>query len=149
MSTDASPGRPRPPAITVLVVLAYIEAALLTIAGIVLLAKRNDAGFRADVSYASSEIVTFAVVALIHAAVIVVVAYYLWQGSDLARIVTAVVACFAIAEYIFALVQLGTPVLAQAILGLIFWALILYVLYGYEPAQRFFGDEDPRPFAPA
>ena len=149
MSTVAAGRGPRPAVITVLVVLAYIEAALAAIVGIVLLIKGTDPGFRVDVGYASSDIFTFAAVALLHAVVIAFVAYWLWRGNDLARVVTGVLACFAIAGYLFAIVRLGTPVLAQSIIGIVFWGLILWVLYGYEPSRRFFGDEDPPTLAPA
>jgi hypothetical protein len=118
------------------------------IVGIVLLVKRSDADFRVDVGFGSSDIFTFAIVAILHAAVVFVIAYFLLQGSDVARVVTAVLACFAIAGYLFAIVELDTPVLAQSIIGIVFWVLILWVLYGYEPSRRFFGDEEPPQLPP-
>jgi hypothetical protein len=140
----ATAGRgPRPGIITVLAVLALIEAALSAAVGIVLLVEQDDVEFRLDVGYSSSDLITFAIAALVHAAVVSLVAFFLLRGSDTARLFAAVLACLAIAGYIFALVELGTPVLAQAILGIAFWVLILYALYGYEPSRRFFGDEPP------
>jgi hypothetical protein len=142
MSTAVAGRGRRPGIITFLVVLAWLNAIIAFVFGLVVIVQRNDLGLQRDAGFNATELTVTGTTALIHGVVVFLIGYFLLKGSNTARAVAAVLAALAIAGYVWALIVIAdSQILVQAILGILFWVLILWILYGYEPSRRFFGDD--------
>ncbi len=128
----------RPIIVTILSIITFLTGLFQVLIGAAAFAQRNDDEFLAEAAATTSEVTSLAAVLLIVGTVSILVAFGLWNGSKIARLLAAVVALGQIATGIYTIVQLDSSERATGIGMIAGSALMLYLLFGTEKAKRFF-----------
>lgn len=130
--------RPRPVLVTVIAVLMIISGILSMIAGVAIVALRNDAEFILKSGESPDTSLGIGIGALIVGAIVTFLAFALLRGSRLARLVVGVVEVLHIIGAILVLIRYHGPYRGSAVGTIIFSAIVLWVLFGTRKAQAFF-----------
>jgi hypothetical protein len=132
----------RPVGVTVIAIIAFVQAILNILAGLGLIIERNDADLRAHVDVSSGTLTTYGLLAIIWGAVALFVAFGLWNGANWARILVAVLEFLVIAGGVWLLFAWSGTYLWQGIWQILIGLVVLYLLYNAR-AEEFFEQRRP------
>ena len=130
--------RPRPVLVTVIAVLMVISGIVSMIAGVAIIALRNDAEFILKSGETPSTSLGIGIGALIVGAIITFLAFGLLRGSSTARFVIGVVEVLHIIGAVFMLIRYHGPYRSSAVGTIIFSVIVLWILFGTRKAQDYF-----------
>lgn len=131
--------RERPGVVTFVVVLLWIQAIVSAVAGVVALAFRGNATVQETVNQTGSELLTFAIIELVVAAIIALVAISLAGGGRGARFLVALVQGLRVAVATWAIATHHTGgFLTTSIVTIALGLFILWALYGHDESEEFF-----------
>ncbi len=130
--------RPRPVLVTVIAVLMVISGIVSMIAGVAIIALRNDAEFILKSGETPSTSLGIGIGALIVGAIITFLAFGLLRGSSTARFVIGVVEVLHIIGAVIMLIRYHGPYRSSAVGTIIFSVIVLWILFGTRKAQDYF-----------
>ena len=130
----------RPVGITVIVVLMWIQGIFGIIAGLIAFFERNDVELRGYWDASSGTITAWGIIAILVGLATIFLAVSLGRGSDIVRIFVGIVAAFNLGVGIWGLFAFSGTAWANAIWQIIIAGVILYILFGSQASQQYFGD---------
>jgi hypothetical protein len=128
----------RPIAISVLAILAFVQAFFALIGGLALIAEHNDDNLLAHVDQSSDELLWIGIIGLIVGAIAFLIGLGLWRGSEVARTALAVVQVLYIAGGVYHLFAWGGTYLWSGLFQILWALLVLWLLYGLRDDEAFF-----------
>jgi hypothetical protein len=128
----------RPVGVTVIAVIAFIQATFSILGGIALLIERNSSALIDQIDRSSGTITTYGVAAIIWGIVAFFVAWGLWGGAPWARIIVTIVELLAIGGGIYLLFAWGGTYVWNGIWQILIGLVVLALLYGGR-SDEFFG----------
>ena len=132
-----TPVRDRPANITIVAIIAFVQAAIGSLAAVGLLVERHDTALLAHVNVTSQTVTTYAVVALLVAAITFLVAVGLWRAAGWARGAVAIVQIIQIGLGLYLLVSWRGIYVWNAIIEILVALLALWLLFGVNSDEFF------------
>jgi hypothetical protein len=136
MSSAVAPTRPW--YLTLIAVLGIIQGIVTLIAGIALVAERNDQDLLDNVDVSSDALLATGIAALIIGAVTILVAAGLLRGSNAARVILGVVELFHLGGGLYVLIAHSGVSRWDGLWAIIWALLILWIIFGSERSEAFF-----------
>lgn len=129
----------RPVSVTIVAILAFISAVIDLISGVVLLSQSNDPDVSASLG-GSGGVFTHAIGTLILGAIVLVLAFGIWMGSWVARMIVTVAQGLSLIHSLFlAVAYLGNPVGEWA--SVVVSAIVMILLWTRPASAYFRGSE--------
>lgn len=130
----------RPVGITVIVVLMWIQGVFGILAGLFIFFERNDVALATHWDASSGTFGAFGIVAILVGLATIVLAVSLGRGSNVVRIFIGIISAFNLGVGIWGLFAFEGTAWANSLWNIIIAGVILYILFGSQSSQEFFGD---------
>lgn len=140
-ASSNSPHVSRPGGITLLVVLGLIQGIGSILTGLFILLDHNDVTLQTDTRMSDNQLQGTGVVLLLVGALYIVLSIMLSRGSSLVRWIYGIVAMFNVSAAVWGLLALRGEQQLAAAFSLVFGVIILWILFGTERSDRFFGSD--------
>lgn len=138
---ENSPHVSRPGGVTLLVVLGLIQGVGSVLTGLFILLDQNDATLQDNAQLSDNQLAGAGVVLLLVGALYILLSIMLSKGSSLVRWIYGIVAMFNVSFAVWGLLALRGEQQLAAAFTLVFGVIILWILFGTERSDRFFGSD--------
>jgi hypothetical protein len=132
----------RPVGVSVVAIIAIIQATIAIVAGIGFIVERNSDSLLSHVDVSSDTILSYGVGAVIWGIVALFVGLALWKGANWGRIVVAIVEILYLAGGVYLLFAWGGHYLWQGVWQILIALFVLYLLFNPR-ADEFFEGRRP------
>lgn len=138
---EKAPHVSRPGGVTLLVVLGLIQGVGAALTGLFILLDQNDASLQENSQMSSNQLMGAGVTLMLVSALYVLLSLMLAKGSSLVRWIYGIVAMFNVSFAVWGLLALRGEQQLAAAFSLVFGVIILWILFGTERSDRFFGSD--------
>lgn len=130
----------RPIGVTIMVVLLWVQAIVLLLAGLALTLEHNDVDLLRHADASSGTILAAGIFMMVFGVINAVVAASLGRGSRVARLLVAVVSALSLASALYSLVAINGVTRGQSVMDIIVALAVLYILFQEKGSREFFED---------
>jgi hypothetical protein len=131
----------RPGGVTLLVVLGVIQGIGSALTGLFILLDQNDATLQSDTRLSDNQLTATGVVLILIGALYILLSIMLSRGSSLVRWIYGILAMFNVSAAVWGLLALRGEQQLGAAVSLVFGVIVLWILFGTERSDRFFGSD--------
>jgi hypothetical protein len=131
----------RPGGVTLLVVLGVIQGIGSALTGLFILLDQNDATLQSDTRLSDNQLTATGVVLILIGALYILLSIMLSRGSSLVRWIYGILAMFNVSAAVWGLLALRGEQQLGAAISLVFGVIVLWILFGTERSDRFFGSD--------
>ena len=131
----------RPGGVTLLVVLGVIQGIGSALTGLFILLDQNDATLQSDTRLSDDQLTATGVVLILIGALYILLSIMLSKGSSLVRWIYGLLAMFNVSIAVWGLLALRGEQQLGAAISLVFGVIVLWILFGTERSDRFFGSD--------
>jgi hypothetical protein len=128
----------RPGAVTVVVVVLYIQGVFQILAGLFAFIERNDLDLRAHYDASSGAIATFGIVNILIGLIVLLLASALGRGSNFVRLFVGIISAVNLGVAVWGLIAFEGTARANSLWQALIAGLALYLLFGRPDSQAFF-----------
>lgn len=128
----------RPVAVTVVVVLGMVEAVLGVLAGVILIAARDERNVIRESGLTPDQLLGVGIAYVVIGAIVAFLVLALARGSNFARFVIGLVSLLHLAGGVYALLWLSGDNRWSGVGAIVVALAILYLLFGSERSREFF-----------
>ena len=136
-----SPHVSRPGGVTLLVVLGVIQGIGSALTGLFVLLDQNDATLQSDTRLSDNQLTATGAVLILIGALYILLSIMLSRGSSLVRWIYGILAMFNVSAAVWGLLALRGEQQLGAAVSLVFGVIVLWILFGTERSDRFFGSD--------
>jgi hypothetical protein len=140
-TSQNTPHVSRPGGVTLLVVLGVIQGIGATLTGLFVLLDQNDATLQSDTRLSDNQLTATGVVLILIGALYILLSIMLSRGSSLVRWIYGILAMFNVSAAVWGLLALRGEQQLGAAISLVFGVIVLWILFGTERSDRFFGSD--------
>lgn len=140
-ANQTTPHVSRPGGVTLLVVLGVIQGIGSVLTGLLVLLDRHDAILQSDTRLSDDKLTATGVVLILIGALYILLSIMLSKGSSLVRWIYGILAMFNVSAAVWGLLALRGEQQLGAAISLVFGVIILWILFGTERSDRFFGSD--------
>ena len=124
-----------------MVVLGIIQGVGAALTGLFIMLDQDDANLQANAELSGDQLMGAGVVLLLVGALYILLSLMLSKGSSLVRWIYGIVAMFNVSFAVWGLLALRGEQQLAAAFSLVFGVIILWILFGTERSDRFFGSD--------
>ena len=128
----------RPGAVTVVVVVMYIQGVFQVLAGLFAFIERNDLDLRAHYDASSGAIATFGIINIIIGLIVLFLASALGRGSNFVRLFVGIISAVNLGVAVWGLIAFEGTARANSLWQALIAGLTLYLLFGRPDSQAYF-----------
>jgi hypothetical protein len=129
----------RPGSLTVVIVLTFIAGALDILAGVAGIVYQDNSALLDAIDKSPSDLVTAGLLSIAAGLLTLLVGWLLAKGSRAGRAAVTALMVIRIGFYIWSWIQLGSAGAATAVVGILFAAVILTILWNQD-SNRYFAE---------
>jgi hypothetical protein len=123
------------------VVLGVIQGIGSTLTGLFVLLDQNDATLQSDTRLSDNQLTATGVVLILIGALYILLSIMLSRGSSLVRWIYGILAMFNVSAAVWGLLALRGEQQLGAAVSLVFGVIVLWILFGTERSDQFFGSD--------
>ena len=128
----------RPGAVTVVVVVMYIQGVFQILAGLFAFIERNDVALRAHYDASSGTIAAFWITIIIIGVIVLLLASALGRGSNFVRLFIGIVSAINLGVAVWGLIAFEGTARANSLWQALISGLTVYLLFGRPDSQAYF-----------
>ena len=128
----------RPPGVTLLVFLLWLQAILAIAAGVALIVLRHNHSLIHDSHTSSSNLLAYGIAIVVVGVITALIASSLGHGSNFARWLVGFVSLLHLAAAVYGLVRIHSGERWAALVDAVIAFIVLYILFGERGSREFF-----------